>query len=170
MWQVLRNMIPFWWGLKFKASAPPPPQELEKTCWFHQAGGFPQLTLQPCSRTARPNSTLRLKRWVQRRLRSTQPIPSPGRGVEPYRGEDIHRVYIENSNWEDITFQDFPDWWHQKSHWWIIDASCLAGVILTIYVTVGCTFLLWDAQIVRWVICAAGANPAKSWVSNLSQG
>lgn len=40
-----------------------------------------------------PNSTLRLKRWVQRRLRSTQPIPSP-------------------------------------------------GVILTIYVTVGCTFLL----------------------------
>lgn len=62
----------------------------------------------------------------------------------------IHRVYIENSNREDTTFQDFPDWWHQKSHWWIIDASCLAGVILTIYVTVGCTFLLWEAQMIRF--------------------
>lgn len=27
---------------------------------------------------ARPNGSLRRKRWIQRRLRSTQPIPSPG--------------------------------------------------------------------------------------------
>lgn len=130
---------------------------------------------------ARPNSSLKLKRWIQRRLRSTQPIPSPGDvgKVRKVFGFSQFAVFFIvflcvfghmnafETHWNPKVFSlicprltKFGQtiWGNgrhgrclERSAWWS------SGVILTIYVTVGCTFLLCGAWWVdELVACGDG--------------